>query len=207
MGNPLFAGVYDWVLAPSEAAGLAARRRDLLATATGAVLEVGAGTGLNLPHYPESATRLVLSDPDRFMRRKLATRARRLGRDVEIVDADAERLPFLENTFDEVVATLVLCSVAARATSLHEIRRVLRPRGRLRFLEHVAASRHGPSRLQHLVGPVHRTVAGGCRLDLALLDLLHAGGFAVEACEEWELPRTVPWMRPAVVGLARAPGG
>lgn len=205
MGNPLLAAAYDRVLAPSEHAGLATRRRTLLAQSTGAVLEIGAGTGLNLEHYPESVDRLVLTDPDRFMRRKLRHRASEFDRDVEIVEASAERLPFLENTFDEVVCTLVLCSVDERVTSLHEMRRVLRPRGRLRFIEHVAATPYGPSRLQRVVGPVHRALAGGCRLDLSVTDVLAEAHFEVEAIEDWQLPRSVPWVRPAVVGVARTP--
>jgi SAM-dependent methyltransferase len=205
MGNPLLALGYDLVLHPSEQAGLAERRRDLLRSATGAVLEIGAGTGLNVPHYPDAVDRLVLTDPDPFMRRRLRRRVRTLGRPAEIVDARAERLPFLENTFDEVVTTLVLCSVDARPAALHEARRVLRPRGRLRFLEHVAATPHGPSRLQRVCQPLQRLCAGGCRLDLALEQALADAGFEVEDVAAWSLPRAVPWVRPARVGTARAP--
>lgn len=206
MTNPLMPLCYDWALHLSEHAGLAERRRALLASATGAVLELGAGTGLNLPHYPASVTRLVLSEPDRLMRRRLRKRLAGLGRDAEIVEAAAERLPFLENTFDEVVTTLVLCSVDERAAALHEARRVLRPRGRLRFIEHVAATPEGPSGLQRVVGPLHRAAAGGCRLDLSMTALLRDTGFEVLEIEDWTLPRSLPWVRPAVVGVARAPG-
>jgi ubiquinone/menaquinone biosynthesis C-methylase UbiE len=117
MANPLIALCYDHVVRPAEQAGVAARRRALLASATGAVLEVGAGTGLNLPHYPATVERLVLTDPDPFMRWRLRRRIHTLGRDAEILDAAAERLPFLENTFDEAVSTLALCSVEERVTA------------------------------------------------------------------------------------------
>jgi ubiquinone/menaquinone biosynthesis C-methylase UbiE len=206
MHNPLIPLVYDRVVRGLEEGGLAARRRALLADATGWVLEVGAGTGLNLPHYPEHVTRLVLADPNPGMRRRLRARAESLGREVEVVDAVAERLPFLENTFDEAVTTLTLCSVDERVTSLHEIRRVLRPRGRLRFLEHVAATAAGPSRLQRVVCPFHRALAGGCRLDLVMTAALAEAHFEVEWIEDWALPVAPPWARPAVVGVARAPG-
>jgi ubiquinone/menaquinone biosynthesis C-methylase UbiE len=188
-----------------DEAGLAARRRALLAPATGAVLEVGAGAGANLLHYPDSVDRLVLTESDPFVRGRLRRRVRRLRRDAEVVDAVAERLPFLENTFDEAVSTLALCSVDEHITALHEIRRVLRPRGRLRFIEHVAATPEGPSRVQRLLGPAQRLLAGGCRLDLVLTATLREAGFTVETVEEWALPAAAPWLRPAVVGVARAP--
>lgn len=205
MDNPWSAWVYDRTLRPAERAGLAEQRAALLAGARGAVLEIGAGTGLNLRHYPPAVTRLVLSEPDRRMRAQLERRVRELGRDAEVVDADATALPFLENTFDEAVTTLVLCHVTRRVTALHEVRRVLRPGGLLRFVEHVAA----PGRLgllQRVVQPVHEAVAGGCRLDLRMTAALREAGFAVEQVTDWTLPRTPPWTSPAVVGIARAPG-
>jgi SAM-dependent methyltransferase len=205
MPNPLIPLLYDRGLRGLERAGLADRRRALLAEATGWVLEVGAGTGLNLPYYPERVTRLVLADPAPGMRRRLRARAEALGREAEVVDSVAERLPFLENTFDEAVTTLTLCSVDERVTALHEIRRVLRPRGRLRFLEHVAATPSGPSRLQRAVCPFHRALLGGCRLDLSMTDTLREAHFEVEWIEDWVLPAAPPWLRPAVVGVARAP--
>ena len=205
MAHALLALRADRLARGAEEAGLAARRRALLRSATGALLEVGAGSGSNLPHYPDSLDRLVLTESDPFMRWRLRRRVHRLGRDAEVVEAVAERLPFLENTFDEAVTTLVLCSVDERVTALHELRRVLRPLGRLRFIEHVAATPDGPSPLQRLLGPAQRVLAGGCGLDLMLTDALREAGFAVETIEDWALPVAAPWLRPAVVGVARAP--
>lgn len=204
MANPITPWLYDRVVGVSERGGLAERRAALLAGARGAVLEIGAGTGLNLPHYPPAVTRLVLSDPDAGMRARAARRARTLGRDVEVVDADATALPFLENTFEEAVTTLVLCHLRRRVTALHELRRVLRPGGRLRFIEHVAGNRQ-VARLQRLIQPVHQIVAGGCRLDHRMTASLREAGFAVEEIEDWSLPRTPFWVAPAVVGVALAP--
>lgn len=205
MNNPFSAWIYDRGLEVSERSGLAAQRAALLAGASGAVLEIGAGTGLNLRHYPPAVTRLVVSEPDRRMRARLAGRARELGRDVEVVDADAMALPFLENTFDEAVTTLVLCHVPRRVAALHEIRRVLRPGGVLRFVEHVAAQgRLGA--LQRAIQPLHSAVAGGCRLDLRMTASLREAGFTVEQVTDWALPRAPRWVAPAVVGVARAPG-
>ncbi|HSP18369.1 MAG TPA: class I SAM-dependent methyltransferase, partial [Myxococcaceae bacterium] len=132
--------IYDRFLRGTEDAGLAHWRRELLRSARGEVLELGAGTGGNLALYPEGLTRLVLSEPDRHMRTMLQ---RKLGsrRDVEVIDSAAESLPFPEGSFDTVVATLVLCSVEEPARALAEIHRVLRPGGAFLFLEHVGARR------------------------------------------------------------------
>jgi ubiquinone/menaquinone biosynthesis C-methylase UbiE len=209
--NPLFSALYDRVLAPAEDAGLRDWRGELLADTGGAVLEVGAGTGLNVPHYPATVDRLVLTDPDPGMTSRLRSRvqahagADRSG-DVEVLEAGAERLPFPDDTFDEVVTTLVFCSLPSRLEAGAEIARVLRPGGLLRFIEHVAATPHGPSTLQRVVQPVQRLVAGGCRLDLSMGATLRATGFEVERIEDRELPGMVPWTRPAVFGTARAGG-
>jgi ubiquinone/menaquinone biosynthesis C-methylase UbiE len=204
VSNPLAPWLYDRVMAVSENAGLARQRARLLAGATGAVLEIGCGTGLNLEHYPATVTRLVLTDPDPRMRARSARRASELGRAVEVVDAQATALPFLENTFDEVTSTLVLCHVPRRVTALHEVRRVLKPGGRLRFLEHVAG-RGAVAVAQRLVQPVHQFVAGGCRLDHRMTATLREAGFVVAEIADWSLPRAPFWVAPAVVGVARAP--
>lgn len=208
MGNPLFAPLYDRIMAAAEERGLRARRERLLGDARGAVLEIGAGTGLNVDAYPAAVERLVLTEPAPAMARRLRARVAASGRSgIEIVEAPADALPFDDATFDEAVTTLVLCSVADRVAALVEVRRVLRPGGRLRFLEHVAATPSGPSRLQRVLQPVQRTLADGCRLDLRMDPLLTAAGFTVERSEPFELPAP-SWVRPAVAGVAvRASGG
>ena len=131
------AALYDMFNKGSEAAGMREERRQLLAGAEGATIEVGAGTGLNLDHYPQAVTRLVLAEPDRHMRRRLRERVDALDRAAEVIDASAEGLHFPDATFDTAVVTLVLCSVPDQEEALAEIARVLRPDRRLLFMEHV----------------------------------------------------------------------
>src|SRR2546423_14768056 len=111
MGNPVFAALYDRVLAANERAGFNDRRAELLAGARGATLELGAGTGLNLRHYPAAVTDLVLTEPDRHMARRLRDRVAAAGRAAEAVEAPAERLPFDDGRFDPPGVTLGLCTV------------------------------------------------------------------------------------------------
>ena len=116
------------------------RRSALLGDARGRVVEIGAGTGLNIAHYPDGIAELVLTEPDAAMRRRLARRLQRHGRVARIVDAPAERLPLADASVDTVVSTLVLCTVDDPERALREIARVLRPDGQLLFIEHVRAS-------------------------------------------------------------------
>lgn len=206
MPNPFFAALYDRMMRPAEDLGLADARRALLTGSRGTVLEVGAGTGLNLPHYPETVERLVLTDPWPAMVRRLAPKRGQTSllpaAAVHIAIADATALPFPDAAFDEVVTTLVMCSVP-RPEVARELRRVLRPDGRWRFLEHVAATPDGPSRVQRILQPVQRVVAGGCRLDLRMAPLLQDAGFALTRYEDFRLPGP-SWVAPAVLGEAAA---
>jgi ubiquinone/menaquinone biosynthesis C-methylase UbiE len=158
----LSARIYDPVLTLGERRGMRARRAALLAGAEGRVLEVGAGTGLNLAHYP-AAAQLTLTEPVAAMRRRLEQRVRGSGRRAEVLDAPAESLPFSDGAFDVVVSTLVLCTVDDPHAALREIGRVLRPGGQLLFIEHVRAG--GPTRAwwqDHLARP-WAAFAAGCR--------------------------------------------
>jgi ubiquinone/menaquinone biosynthesis C-methylase UbiE len=155
MMRRLFAALYDTIGKGSEEAGLREERRQLLAGAEGEVIELGAGTGLNLNLYPEEVTRLVLTEPDRHMRRRLRRRLETLGRPAEIVDASAESLPFPDATFDTAVVTLVLCSVPDQQTALAEIARVLKPEGRLLFLEHVRSTDPKIARRRDRIRPLY----------------------------------------------------
>jgi SAM-dependent methyltransferase len=189
--------LYDPFLAVGERRGMAARRRALLHGLRGRVLEVGAGTGLNLPHYPAGLD-LVLTEPDAAM----ATRLRRRTGAVPVVAAPAEALPFEDGAFDAVVSTMVLCTVADPAASIRELRRVLRPGGRLVFIEHVRADARRLARRQDRLARLWRAVAAGCRCNQPTLELLRAAGLAVHAHEaRWRgMPALV---HPLVVGEAR----
>ncbi|MGZ3423412.1 MAG: class I SAM-dependent methyltransferase [Polyangiales bacterium] len=156
-----FAPFYDKFMRRSEEAGMQAWRHELLEGVRGEVLDVGAGTGANLPHFDPRTTRVIAAEPDPLMARRLRTKSRGLAH-VEVVDAPAEEMPFADRAFDVVVATLVLCTVRDLDRSLREIRRVLRPGGKLVFLEHVADDER--LRTQRIVEPVWRAIAGGCHL-------------------------------------------
>jgi SAM-dependent methyltransferase len=183
--------LYDPFLALGERRGLAAHRRALLAGASGMVLEVGAGTGLNLPWYGPDAD-AVLTEPDAAMR----ARAQRRG--ATVVDARAEALPFEDGAFDIVVSTLVLCTVDDPAAAVAEFRRVLRPGGRLLFIEHVRAQ---DARRQDRWAPIWRAFAQGCRCNQPTLDLLRAQFDVRCTSDRWRgMPAIVG---PLAIGEAR----
>ncbi len=197
----IFALLYDPFLWLGEVAGMRRRRSALLSEARGCVVEIGAGTGLNIAHYRDGVTELVLVEPDPAMRRRLARRLQRAGRAAEIVDAPAERLPLPDASVDTVVSTLVLCTVDEPERALREITRVLRPDGQLLFIEHVrAGSRFLAACQDHLLAP-WRSFAGGCRCNQPTVDLMRAHGFEVTADNAaWRgMP---PIVRPLMVGRA-----
>jgi ubiquinone/menaquinone biosynthesis C-methylase UbiE len=200
--------ICDRFMEAAEEACLRDWRRELLTEARGEVLEVGAGTGMNLPLYPEAVDRLVVVEPDPHMRGELAQRiGEQPGAGVELVDAGAEVLPFEEETFDTVVTTLVICSVGDVRASLEEMRRVLKPGGRLLFLEHVAAH-DNPGRLkwQERIEPVWRRVADGCHLTRRTAEEIEAAGFEIEELIRESMQKAFPIVRPTVRGIACKPG-
>lgn len=194
--NRIFAAAYDPCVARAERAGIAKERRALLAGVQGRVLEIGAGTGLNVDHYPVGSD-VVYTEPDRHMAKRLRARG------AEVVEAGAERLPFPDAAFDTVVSTLVLCSVRDVPAALREIRRVLVPGGRLLFLEHVRAEPGSKlGRWQdRLHGPWH-ALACGCNCNRDLLGALAAESFHVTELrrENWKF--MPPIVRPVVIGTA-----
>jgi ubiquinone/menaquinone biosynthesis C-methylase UbiE len=204
------AAIYDRFMRGSEEACLRAWRGELLGEAAGDVLEIGAGTGANLPHYGDAVQRLVLAEPDRHMRAKLEARLKRTPRRrtqrLETSAAPSDALPFADASFDAVVSTLVLCSVADVARTLAEIRRVLRPGGRLLFLEHVAAD-EDPSRLawQRRVEPAWKLVAGNCHLTRRTAEAIRAARFDVAWERRESVRKALPIVRTSVRGVARRP--
>jgi ubiquinone/menaquinone biosynthesis C-methylase UbiE len=199
----LSATFYDPVLALGELTGLRRRRRELLAAAHGRVVEIGAGTGLNLRHYPDGLDELLLVEPDPAMRRRLARRLRRTKRAAEIVGASAERLPISDHSVDTVVATLVLCTVDDPRSALREIMRVLRPDGKLLFLEHVRAPTLRLARWQQRLHEPWRHFACGCRCDRATVELIRACGFEFDELAEAVWRAMPPIVRPLAIGHAR----
>ena len=200
----LFARWYDRALAETEAAGLAARRAALLAQARGRVLELGAGTGLNLAHYP-AGVQLVLTEPEEPMLRRLRERAAAAGHDAEVVAAPAERLPFADASFDTVVTTLTLCTVADLGAALREVRRVLVPGGRLLFLEHVRSGDPRLARRQDLLRPVWKRVGHGCECNRETLAAIAAAPLEVRDVAHGRMPKAPKIVRPTIDGVAVRP--
>lgn len=198
--------IYDRFMRASEEHGLRAWRRELLKDLRGAVLEIGAGTGLNLTHYPEEGlSELVLSEPDPHMRAQLEPKlARHKGRlSPQLIDASAEALPFEDEHFDAVVCTLVLCTVPDPKATLSEVWRVLKPKGTLHVLEHVAADTNpGRLRWQRRIEPVWKHVAGGCHLTRRSQETLEDAGFSFDWVKRESMRKALPIVRPTVRGVA-----
>ncbi|MGN6664165.1 MAG: class I SAM-dependent methyltransferase [Solirubrobacterales bacterium] len=159
------AALYDPFLWLGERLGMAARRRELLADARGAVLEIGAGTGLNLRHYPPGLEELVLVEPGEPMADRIDLSRAPDGVPARVVRAPAEQLPFADGAFDAVVSTLVLCTVSDPARAISEVTRVLKPGGRLLFCEHVGAESGWRRALQRRSVRPWAAFADGCRCD------------------------------------------
>jgi ubiquinone/menaquinone biosynthesis C-methylase UbiE len=199
----LFAAVYDPLSARTEKKFGADLKRELLANARGRVLEIGVGTGLSFAHYP-AVEELVGVDPSEPMLRRARRRATELASDVTLVDAPAEALPFEDKSFDTVVSLAVLCTVDDPSRALQEIRRVLRPGGRLVFLEHVRSSEPGLAQWQDRLERPWGWIAGGCHPNRQTLEAIEGAGFEVVELERKDLPDIPRLVRPNVLGVARS---
>jgi len=198
---------YDHFMATTEAACLEEWRHELLRQVNGEVLEIGAGTGASIKHYSDKVTRLVLTEPDKHMRRLLKEKAG--NHDLEnivVSDVAAEHIEAADDSFDFVVTTLVCCSVTDLQVCLREIRRVLRPGGGLVFLEHVAAA-DGTSRRkwQNRITPVWKTFMGNCHLNRETEQAIVAEGFEIIQIERESMRKALPVVRPTIRGIARKP--
>ena len=199
----IFAAVYDRLSARTEEKFGAELKRRLLANARGRVLEIGVGTGLSLPHYSQ-VDELVGVDPSEPMLRRARRRAAELAREVRLVEAPAEALPFEDERFDTVVSLAVLCTVDDPARVLREIRRVLRPGGRFVFLEHVRSSDPKLAKLQDRLERPWGWIAGGCHPNRRTLEAIEGAGFEVVELEREDLPDIPRLVRPNVMGVARS---
>jgi ubiquinone/menaquinone biosynthesis C-methylase UbiE len=201
----IFARIYDPFMRRTERACLARWRAALLSHAAGQVLEIGAGTGANLPFYPSAVSQLELTEPDPDMLALLQARAEHLQRpETRATLAAVDALPFGDEVFDTVVSTLVLCSVADVGRALREVRRVLRPGGRFLFIEHVAADDR-PARLlwQRRIEPLWVHVSGNCHLTRRTDALIRESGFVVEEETRESMRKALPFLRPSIRGVAR----
>ncbi len=184
-----FAALYDICTAPSEAMGLRRMRGRLLSAARGRVLEVGAGTGANLPLYPAGA-HVVATEYDEDMTRQARKRLSKAHAATRLLLADAQELPFDDATFDAAVGTLVFCTIAEPLLALGEVRRVLRPGGRLLLLEHVRWE-NAFGRLQDGLTPLWKRFAHGCHLNRRTLETVRMAGFEVEGVRAHHTPQTI----------------
>ena len=179
----LFPLVYDAVMIVAERAFLARWRRSLVASLRGTVLEIGAGTGLDFPHYPGGVT-VVATDPDATMLRRARRRVVDARASILLVAADAEALPFRGASFDGAVVGLALCTIPDPANALSELRRVLSGGATVRLLEHVRASHRLISRCQQRLTPVWRRIAGGCRLDQDTARCVADSGLVIDRVDQ-----------------------
>jgi ubiquinone/menaquinone biosynthesis C-methylase UbiE len=157
----IHSALYDKLMAPQDLLGLARQRQRTAGAAAGRVLELGIGTGRNLAHYGD-VEEVVGVEPDPHMLGRAEPRTAGLGFPVRLVQASAEALPFADSQFDTIVVALALCTIPDPDAALREARRVLKPNGRMHFLEHVRSSRPGLARFQDLITPCWRLAAGGC---------------------------------------------
>ncbi|HJZ35542.1 MAG TPA: class I SAM-dependent methyltransferase [Solirubrobacterales bacterium] len=219
-----FARFYDRALRATEENGLGAMRGELLAGASGRVIEVGAGTGVNLDLYGDGVEDLTLVEPDPHMgaqlRKRLAERAEdeaRAGASIDpadalaapvkpipahLVAAPAETLPFADDTFDTAVATLVLCTIPDPVAAIDELARVLKPGGRLLFIEHVRSDDPGRARWQDRFEKPWRFMADGCHCNRETEANLRSSSFQIESVDHGKLPKSPPIVRPLIRGTA-----
>ena len=202
----VYAGCYDRFMVRIDRAGAAEHRRRLVEGAGGEVLEIGAGTGKNLPLY-RAATRVVALEPDSAMRARAHQAAREARVPVEVVEGDAMAVPFLDASFDTVVFSLVLCTVPDPEQALTEARRVLRPGGTVRFYEHVRASDPRLARWQDRLELPWRWVGRGCRPNRDTPAAVADAGFSVVSLEEFDFPAMPLIVRPHALGIAKHPAG
>jgi ubiquinone/menaquinone biosynthesis C-methylase UbiE len=199
--HPVFARCYARVGHLMDAE-IGDHRRRLLAGLAGRVLEVGAGNGLNFPHYPATVSEVVAVEPEPYLRRLALAAASQAPVPIRVVDGTAEALPAPDAGFDAVVASLVLCTVADPDRALAEARRVLRPGGRLRFYEHVRAEDPRLARWQDRLERPWGWLVGGCHPNRDTVAAITAAGLRVIQLDRFDLPAMPPPARPHVLGVA-----
>jgi ubiquinone/menaquinone biosynthesis C-methylase UbiE len=201
-----FAATYNRFMKGSEKAGLTDIRAGLLAQAAGQVLEIGGGTGANLGHYGSAVESLTITEPEIPMLKRLERRVRAESPQATVLRAPAEDLPFEDDMFDVVVSTLVLCGVDDQPRALREIRRVLRPDGRLLFIEHVRSEDSKAARKQDRMNWLNQLVVC-CDCNRPTLETIKGAGFAVTALQHTTMPKAPSFVRPAIVGSATSLAG
>lgn len=181
----IFPRLMDWVLRGER---FQLERRLLLAPARGMVVEIGFGTGLNLPHYPRTVTALHTVDPAPLLPDRVAQRVARTPFPVHIQHVSAEGLPYADATFDYAVSTFTLCTISDPVAALCEVRRVLKPEGCFLFLEHGRSDDLATARWQDRLNPLQQCLACGCNLNRRIDQLVTQAGLRLEQLDRYTLP-------------------
>lgn len=181
----IFPRLMDWVMSGEEFRRL---RADLLKEARGHVLEIGFGTGLNLPHYPSTVTSLSIVDPARLLPRRVMERAAAVSFPIHVQHVTAETLPFPDCQFDTVVSTWTLCTVDDPVKALREIHRVLKPEGSFLFLEHGRSDDTRVAVWQDRLNPVQHVIGCGCNLNRRIDRLIQQCGLRIATLERFRMP-------------------
>jgi ubiquinone/menaquinone biosynthesis C-methylase UbiE len=199
-GHPIFAALYDFLLGPAEKRFLGPHRAYLCGGAGGQVLDVGCGTGLNFGYYPP-AVEVVGIEPDPYMLKRAQARAEKLGKPIKLLAEVAEELSFPDASFDTAVMTLVFCTLPDVPGALRELRRVLRPGGQLRFLEHIRAETPGWAGFQDLMVPIWRRIGAECHPNRDTVKAIEGAGFRIDELNRYAFG---PYpARPFVRGVAK----
>ncbi len=200
-----FAALYDRAFEATEEAGLREMRRQALEAAQGRTIDLGSGTGANLHLYPDAVSELILAEPDPHMLKRLRDKVGESGADAVVVEAPAEQLPFEDSSFDTAVFTLVLCTTPNPTAALTEAARVLKPGGKLLFLEHVRAQDPGLARWQDRLEKPWRFIGDGCHCNRDTVANIEASPLELGQVERDKLPKAPPLIRPLVRGSASLP--
>jgi SAM-dependent methyltransferase len=202
--HPVFARVYQRLSGLMEREA-GEHRDELLAGLSGRVVEIGAGNGMNFRHYPSSVDEVVAMEPEPYLRERAEAAAAGAPVQVSVGDAAAYPLPLEPASVDAAVACLVLCTIPDQARALAELRRVLRPGGELRFMEHVRSERPRKARLQDRLDSsgIWPRVAGGCHCARDTVATIESAGFSVERVRSFDLGPAWVHTNPHVLGVAR----
>jgi ubiquinone/menaquinone biosynthesis C-methylase UbiE len=183
--HPRFARMYERISVESERRGTAEHRDRVLAGLSGHVIEIGAGNGLNFPHYPDTVAEVVAVEPDDHLRGLAEEAAKEATVAVRVIAGHSTALPVAEGEFDAVVASLVLCSVPNLQPALAELRRVLKPGGQLRFFEHVRSDHPVFGLLEDMITPFWSRMGGGCQPNRDTTSAIEAAGFSIEEIDRF----------------------
>jgi ubiquinone/menaquinone biosynthesis C-methylase UbiE len=176
--HPLFAAIYNWIMIPQDWLGFRRQRQEVVSKAKGKVLELGVGTGLNLPLY-RNVEHVIGIEPDTHMLKRAYFQSKKALVSVELKLLSAEELPFEDATFDTIVSTLVFCTIPDADKAAKEVHRVLKPEGTFLFLEHVRAKTPRLAKVQDKVTPIWRKLFGGCHPNRDIIAIFQRSGLEI----------------------------